>query len=80
MLSLLPGYYLRKPNSKGNLFFADDLKTFAKNKSEVTLQLDLTTRFTNGTSIKFGLEKYTYIYIEPGKRKSIGTKQSATLT
>ena len=78
MLSLLPGYNIGKPNSSkvniSHLFFVDDLKTFAKNKNEATLHLDLFTRFTNDINMKFGLDKCAYIYIERGKRKSLGTK------
>ena len=78
MLSLLPGYNIGKRNSSKvnmtHLFFVDDLKTFAKNKNEATLHLDLITRFTNDINMKFGLDKCAYIYIERGKRKSLGTK------
>ena len=78
MLSLLPGYNIGKRNSSKvnmtHLFFVDDLKTFAKNKNEATLHLDLITRFTNDINMKLGLDKCTYIYIERGKRKSLGTK------
>ena len=78
MLSSLRSYNIGKPNiSKVNishLFFVDDLKTFAKNKNAATLHLDLITRFTNYISMKFGLDKCAYIYIERGKRKSFGTK------
>ena len=68
MLSLLPGYNIGKPNSSkvliSHLFFVDDLKTFVKNKNEATLHRDPITRFTNDISIKFGLDKCAYIYIE----------------
>ena len=78
MLSLLPGYNIGKRNSSkvnmAHLFFVDDLKTFAKNKNEATLHLDLITRFTNDINMKLGLDKCAYIYIERGKRKSLGTK------
>ena len=78
MLSLLPGYNIGKRNSSKvnmtHLFFVDDLKTFAKNKNEATLHLDLITRFTNDINMKFGLDKCAYIYIERSKRKSLGTK------
>ena len=47
LLSLLTGYNIGKPNSNNpkltHLFFADGLKTFARNKKEATLQLDLIT-------------------------------------
>ena len=77
MLSLLPGYNIGKRNSSKvnmtHLFFVDDLKIFAKNENEATLHLDLITRFTN-INMKLGLDKCAYIYIERGKRKSLGTK------
>ena len=57
-----------------HLFFVDDLKTFAKNKKEATLQLDLITQFTKDIGMKFGLDKCAYIYIERGIQKSLGTK------
>ena len=78
MLSLLPCNNIGKRNSSrvniSHLFFVDDLKTFVKNKNEATLHLDLITRFTNDISMKFGLDRCAYIYIERGKRKSLGTK------
>ena len=52
----------------------DDLKTFAKDKNEATLHLDLITRFTNDINMKFDLDKCAYVYIDRGKRKSPGTK------
>ena len=67
MLSLVPGYNAGKLNSKANilhLFFVGNLKTFAKSKNEATLQVDLITRFTNDISMRFGLDKCAYIYIE----------------
>ena len=78
MLSLLLGYNIENPHSSkvniSHLFFVDVLKTIAKNKNEPTLHLDLITRFTNDISMKFGLDKCTYICIERGKRKSLGAK------
>ena len=78
MLSLLPGYNIGKRNSSkvnmAQLFLVDDLKTFAKNKNEATLHLDLITRFTNDINMKLGLDTCAYIYIERGKRKSLDTK------
>ena len=60
LLSLLPGYNIAKTdNSKQiltHLLFVDDLKTFAKDKKEVTLQLDLITQFTKDTDMKFRLD------------------------
>ena len=60
LLSLLPGYNIAKTdNSKQILthpLFVDDLETFARNKKEVTLQLDLITQFTKDADMKFGLD------------------------
>ena len=60
LLSLLPGYNIAKTdNSKQMLthpLFVDDLETFARNKKEVTLQLDLITQFTKDADMKFGLD------------------------
>ena len=40
----------------------------------MALNLDLITLFTNDILMKLGLGKRTYVYIEQGKRKSLGTK------
>ena len=77
MLSLLPGYNNRKPNSSkvniSHLFFVGD-HLFAKNKNKATLHLDLITRFTNDVNMKFSLDKCAYIFIERGSRKSLDAK------
>ena len=67
LLSLLLGYNIAKTNNKQkltHLFFVNDLKIFARNKKEATLQLDLITQFTIDIDMKFGLDKCAYIYIE----------------
>ena len=50
LLSLLLGCNIAKTNNKkqklAHLFFVDDLKSFARNEKEATLQLDLITQFT----------------------------------
>ena len=80
LLSLLPGYAIAKTNINKqkltHLFFADDLKTFARNKKEATLQLDLITQFTKDIDMKFGLGKCACIYITQGIQKSLGTRLS----
>ena len=80
LLSLLRGYNIAKTNNNKqkltHLFFVDDLKTFARNKKEATLQLDLITQFTKEIDMEFGLDKCTYIYIVRGTQKSLGTKLS----
>ena len=80
LLSQLPGYNIAKMNNikqkLTHLFFVDDLKTFARNKKEAVLQLDLITQFAKDTGMKFGLDKCAYIYIIQGIQKSLDTKFS----
>ena len=76
LLKKLPGYKIGGPDKRdtdiNHLFFVDDLKTFANNQREGGLQLDLITRFSNDITMKFGEAKCAYLYIEKGKRKSLG--------
>ena len=80
LLSLLLGCNIAKTNNKkqklAHLFFVDDLKSFARNEKEATLQLDLITQFTKDIDMKFGQDKHAYIYIVRGIQKSLGTKLS----
>ena len=80
LLSLLLGYNIAKRNINKqkltHLFSVHDLKTFAKNKKDATLQLDLITQFKKDIYMKFGLDKYAYIYPARGIQKSLGTKLS----
>ena len=80
LLSLFPGYNIAKTNNNKqkltHLFFADDLKTFARNKKEATLQLDLITQFKKDIDMKFGLDKCADIYIVQGIQKFLDTKLS----
>ena len=80
LLSLLTGSNIAKTNNiiqkLTHLFFVDDLKTFARNKKEAALQLDLITQFTKDIDMKFGLDKCAYIYIVRGIQKSLDTKLS----
>ena len=80
LLSLLLGCNIAKTNNKKqkltHLFFVDDLKTFARNEKEATLQLDLITQFTKDIDTKFVLHKDPYICIVRGIQKSLDTKLS----
>ena len=80
LLSLLLGCNIAKTNNKKQKlthnFFADDLKTFARNEKEATLQLDLITQFTKDIDTKFVLHKDPYICIVRGIQKSLDTKLS----
>ena len=55
-----------------HLLFVDDLKTFAPNKEVAIKQLEVITEFSQDIGMKFGVDKCAYIYIERGKRKTIG--------
>ena len=62
-------------NTKINhLFFVDDLKTYAQDESGAKQQLDLITEFTADIGMEFGKDKCAYVYIEKGKKKSLGEK------
>ena len=76
LLKRLPGYKVGKPDQRMNeithLFFVDDLKTYAKNENEAKLQLDLISTFSKDINMQMGKEKCAYIYIEKGKKLSLG--------
>ena len=55
-----------------HLFFVDDLKTYAKDIDEAKIQADMITQFTNDINMEFGTVKCAYLYIENGKRKTLG--------
>ena len=73
-----PGYKLecdQDPSTNVNhLFFVDDLKLFAMTINNLKLLLDIVTEFSKDISMSFGLNKCAYVYIERGKRKSMGEK------
>ena len=76
LLQKLPGYSVGPPDGRVNvishLFFVDDLKTYAKGIDEAKIQADMITQFTNDISMEFGADKCAYLYIESGRRKSLG--------
>ena len=76
LLQKLPGYSVGPPDGRvnviSNLFFVNDLKTYAKDIDEAKIQADMITQFTNDISMEFGAVKCAYLYIESGKRKSLG--------
>ena len=45
---------------------------YAKDIDEAKIQADMITQFTNDISMEFGADKCAYLYIESGKRKSLG--------
>ena len=76
LLRTLTGYKAGSPEKRDteidHLFFVDDLKTFANNLKEGSIQLDLITKFSHDIQMKFGGTKCAYLYVERGKRKSLG--------
>ena len=78
LLKRLPGYIAGPPGNRTNkithLFFVDDLKTYAQDTMTAKLQLDLITTFTKDIRMEFGKDKCAYMYIEKGKKKSLGEK------
>ena len=55
-----------------HLFFVDDLKLFARNLYIAKQLLDIVTTFSKDINMQFGVDKCAYMYIERGKRKSLG--------
>ena len=49
------------------------MKTFSLSVNCAKLQLDIITTFSTDSGMKFGENKCGYIYIERGKRKSLGS-------
>ena len=54
----------------------DDLKTYAQDEIGAKQQLDLITQFTADIGMEFGKDKCAYVYIEKGKKRSLGDKFS----
>ena len=57
-----------------HLYFVDDLKLYAKNLYIAKKLLEVVTTFSKDINMQFGVEKCAYIYIERGKRKTLGEK------
>ena len=64
LLKRLPGYKAGPPKQRNTkitqLFFVDDLKTYAQDINEAKLQLDLVTTFTKNIGMEFGTDKCAY--------------------
>ena len=78
LLKRLPGYSVGPPGNRttkiNHLFFVDDLKTYAQDTMTAKLQLDMINTFTQDIRMEFGKDKCAYIFIEKGKKKSLGAK------
>ena len=55
-----------------HLFFVDDLKTYAKNRTNAERQLKVITEFSNDIGMKFGTDKCAFLAIERGARELYG--------
>ena len=75
-----PGYKAGPPKERNtkitHLFFVDDLKTYAQDLQDAKFQLDTVTTFTRDIGMEFGVDKCAYIYIERGKKKTLGQSMS----
>ena len=73
-----PGYKAGPPKERNtkitHLFFVDDLKTYAQDLNDAKFQLDVVTTFTRDIGMEFGIDKCAYIYIDRGKKKTLGEK------
>ena len=66
------GFEITEEKSLYNVFFVDDLKLYARSYEIAKLLLDIITTFSNDVGMTFGKSKCAHIYIEHGKRKSLG--------
>ena len=80
LLKRVPGYKAGPPGQRNtkitHLLFVDDLKMYAQDINEAKLQLDLVMSFTKDNGMGFGSDKCAYIYIERGKKVSLGENYS----
>ena len=72
LLNRAKGFEIIEEKSLNHIFFRDDLKLYARCYELVKLLLDIITTFSNDVGLTFGESKCAYIYIEHGKRKSLG--------
>ena len=54
-----------------HLFFVDGLKLYAATLQQSKLQLDIVTTFSRDIGMAFSEDKYGYVCIERGKKKSL---------
>ena len=53
-----------------HLLFVDDMKLYAISRAKALYLLDIVTTFSRDIGMAFGEDKYGYIYIENGSKKS----------
>ena len=72
LLNRAEGFEITEEKSLNHVFFVDDLKLYARSYELAKLLLDIITTFSNDIGMTFGETKCAYIYIEHGKRESLG--------
>ena len=72
LLNRAEGFEITEEKSLNHVFFVDDLKLYTRSYEIAKLLLDTITTFSNEVGMTFGESKCAYIYIEHGKRKSLG--------
>ena len=71
LLNRAQGFEITEKKSLNHVFVVDDLKLYARSYELAKLLLDIIT-FSNDVGMTFGESKCGYIYIEHGKRESLG--------
>ena len=71
LLNRAEGFEITEEKSLNHVFFVDDLKLYARSYELAKLLLDIITTFSL-SGMTFRESKCAYIYIEYGKRKSLG--------
>lgn len=71
------GYKMGTPRERDinvtHLLFVDDLKLYGNSMDTIKQQLQTITEFSKDIGMTFGEDKCSYIYIERGKRKTLGS-------
>lgn len=61
------GYKLNKDHKINHLFYMDDIKLYASNKSQLTSLIETTAIFSNDIHMSFGIEKCSSVIVNKGK-------------
>ena len=76
LINKYDGYMMGKPRQRDtkitHLSFVDDIKTYISSIDTAKQQLDIISEFSNDIGMSFGEDKCRYVYVERGKRKTLG--------
>ena len=77
LLNKCDGYQMGAPGNRDktitHLSFVDDMKLYAGSRETLVKQLDVVSTFSKDVGMSFGEDKCAYVYVEKGKRKTLGS-------